>query len=323
MKKIYILLAALVLIAGCDDGDMTFKALDFEDFNAPARCSTESNTVYLTNGSEALILNLPPAVFLNVPSPTDGAGNYTPTVVLVGGSSSYTMYYRNYSGNVNSGTLCQSSGTPNLLEQWTANGRLLVTTTESRNAEGRLTGYSHQLYIESATLSKDGQEITIINNLLGSFTTAVNITFDFDEVAENEPRLPVPCSNNTSILYKINGSEALQLKIAQTYFDGQPKTININTNNDDGDDVTLYFLKYAGNVAGNVICTPAPTDTRQEQLWIADTGTLEITYEEVNGETKPVIRFRNIVFYNNAQSVERYTPLNNDGETYWFGPNPY
>lgn len=321
MKKIYILLASLALLTGCDDGDMSFKALNFENFSAPARCNTESNTVYLTNGSEALILTLPSTVFLNVPSSKDSGGNYIPTEVLVG-SGSNTMYYRNYSGNVNSGTLCQSSGTPNLLEQWTANGRLLITTTENRT-DGKLTGYSHQIVVESATLNKGDQEITIVNNLLGSFTTAVNIDFDFDELTTGESSVPRKCSSGKQ--YKINDSfraETLELQIPASYFaDGQSKSINLVNN--PNDDIFLYFNVYERNVDASVVCaTDNNNIPNKDQVWLVRSGILEITYESEN--SRYVMRFRNLVFYNNNSSTETFTPLDNDQSDeaglYWFGP---
>jgi hypothetical protein len=326
MKKIYILLAALVVMAGCDDGDMTFKALNFEDYSAPARCGTDSNTIYLTNGSEALILNLPATVFLNVASPKDAAGNYVPTAIAVGGGSSYTMYYRNYSGTVGNATLCLSSGTPALLEQWTANGRLLITTTENRDATtNKLTGYSHQIVIESATLSKGDQEVTIVNNLLGSFTTTVSIDFDFDVLLDNvTPLVPRRCSNGKQ--YKINDglrSETLELQIPDTYFtDGQSKSIDLANNVND--DISLYFNVYETTVDASVVCA---TDTNnipnREQVWLVRSGFIEITYNDPEPGNY-TIRFRNLVLYNNNSQSETFTPLDNDASgtagLYWFGP---
>ena len=324
MKKIYILLAALVVMAGCDDGDMTFKALNFEDYSAPARCGTDSNTIYLTNGSEALIMTLPPAVFLNVASPKDAAGNYVPTAVMVGGSSQYTMYYRNYSGTVSSPALCQSSGTPTLLEQWTANGRLLITTTENRApTTNKLTGYSHQIVIESATLSKGEQEVTIVNNLLGSFTTTVNIDFGFDTLVTGEQSVPRRCSSGKQ--YKINyarTTETLELQIPSSYFTGTgPQSIDL-INNAAGD-IFLYFNVYERPVSALDVCA---TDTNnlpnRTQSWLVRSGKIEINY--VPASNQYIISFRNLVFYNNATnaSAETFVPLDNTSEAgvYWFGP---
>lgn len=320
MKKIIIMLAAFAFITGCDDGEMTFKALDFATFGSPTRCVPESNTLYKTNGTEALVFNLPPILFPNV-------ANGTARIIPVGTGTSYSMSYRNYSGAVGAGALCNSTGTPTILEEWPGSGNLSITSTERRDpTTNKLEGYNHALMLVTATFSNNGQEVTVVDNFLGTLETNLDIDFEFDEQEAGVANDPVRCTTDSSKLYKIsvdNPAEVLQLNIDSGYFVTQERqSYDLDTDNDNGD-IILYFIKYETGVGRNVICSPSPNDPLREQLWQATSGKIEITWEaDTDNIFKHIIRFRDLVLRNNGANNEVYTPLNNETETYRFGPNP-
>jgi len=309
MKKIFVLLAALVLFAGCDDGDMTFKTFNFQDGAAPKQCTLDKSVLYQINGTEVLIMNLSESLFLNIVSPTDGNGAYIPTRVAVGSNTSYKMYYRNYSSTANDATICSSSGTPNVLEQWTGNGSLLITTTELRNTSGVLTGYSHAVVIESATFSNGEQEITITDNQLGSFSTTLGFTFNFN----NTSSVLQKCTDRS--VYKISnadGKEVLDLKLfKESYFTSSAaeQTINLATVDNDN----FYFRRFVTTVGSNNICTPSPTDPVQEQVWLSTGGNLRIIRSastDFPGQFNYEIRLYQGVFISNANGLVIYRPEN-------------
>jgi hypothetical protein len=329
MKKIYILLAAIILIAGCDDGDMTFREFNFTDNISPVQCTLNKSTIYRINGSEALVLNLAESLFLNVESAKDANGNYIATEVPVG-SNSYSMFYRTYSGTPNNATFCGSSGSPNITEQYTGNGRIGIITSPITDSNGKVTGYAHQLNIISATFSKGDQEVTIIDQLLGSFTTQLDITFDFG----NETDVPTPanlvrrCDNGT--LFKVNGTETLQLQIPASYFTSTEaeRVIDINATNNNAsndDNIVLYFVEYGATIGTNnrAVCAPLVTDPRPVKTWIVSGGNIVISYaQDVDGVFKHTIRFRNLVLRNNDSSAEIYRPISNGTDGFWFGFYP-
>ncbi|HYD90274.1 MAG TPA: hypothetical protein VEA37_02165, partial [Flavobacterium sp.] len=97
MKKIFCLIAALSLLSGCDDGDMTFKSFDFS--GVTSQSCNNSNIYFKINGEEALILTLSDGALLNEET-VDG-----PREIAVG-SGGNTIIYRDYEGTVTSSMLC-------------------------------------------------------------------------------------------------------------------------------------------------------------------------------------------------------------------------
>jgi len=313
MKKIFLVLTAIVLFSSCDDGNMTFKTFNFSAGAVPASCPDNRGTIYQINGTEVLLFKLDTSLLLNVPSPMVN-GVYQPTRVAVG-SGTNRMYYRTYSGIPNAATFCGSSGTPNLVEEWPGNGTLLIITTEVR-VDGKLTGYERQITIESATFSNGEQEVTITGNNLGAFTELLNYNFDFpgDIVAT--------CS--TTLAYKTNGVQSLELYLENpAYLSGSTALADINLNDDllpQQDNNNLYFRKFNTTVTRNNICTGLPSGTVQTQLWRAISGTVKIIPtpdSEDSSRTDYEIRLYNAVFINNAAPTESYSPINTPGLDYY------
>ena len=138
MKK-FLGLVALLLIMGCDDGDMSFDTFDFTD--AVAQKCTDGNILYKINGSEVLILDIDPSNFIN-------AEDLQGKIIPIGTTNKVT--YRNYSGTVtnSSGIICTDvpPATPTVIEEWIAvGGSIKIITSKLLDNEGNINGYAHQI----------------------------------------------------------------------------------------------------------------------------------------------------------------------------------
>jgi len=318
MKKIFLALVAFALFAGCDDGDMTFKTFDFTQGSAPALCGDDRGTIFKINGSEVLLLNLDPSLLLRVQSQGE-VGAFIPTRVAVGSTGPNRMYYRTYSSTPNERTFCASSGIPNLVDEWSGNGTVLITTTAVVDeATGAVTGYQYSFTIESATFSNGEQEVTILDSFLGQFTEPNNFTFNFSGTGS---RLSA-CADR-KIAYKTNGVESLELRFQDdSYLSGDDeKTIDLNDDAVGVEDLNnLYFRKFNTSVTGNNICSGEPSGTVQVQLWRAISGIVRIrprTNDEDTTITNYEIRLENVIFSNNDAPRELYSPANTTGFNYY------
>jgi hypothetical protein len=94
MKKLLFLIASILLLQACDDGDITLESFDFE--TATVQSCPSNNLVFKINENELLLLNIPTSSFVNEETP-DGS----PRIVAV--NSTNKIIYRIYSDNLNTG----------------------------------------------------------------------------------------------------------------------------------------------------------------------------------------------------------------------------
>lgn len=337
MRKIFMpLIAAALLLTGCDDGNMTFKTFSFS--GTVAACTTDENILYSTNGTEALILNINRSLLENVETKKNANGDYIPEEITLG--STTTLTYRNYDGTATANVICGSGvSTPAIIDEWTSVGTLQVITTEYRDEDtGALLGYDHQLTIKNATLKKGDEEITIVDNLYGSVRDLLGFNFNFITAA-GDPIPPLDCKDGTATasptVYLLNTTEALQLALQEknTYFSEVTTgtvTQDIDLSVDDEDDV--YFRVFAGSISANYICVtagnPQPVSPVESQRWTAVSGTIRIIsspYTDVaTGETgtQHEIRFYDVVLNKtNPASSQIFSPTNTldeDGNPYTY-----
>lgn len=319
MKKIFALLASMFLLLGCDDGDMTFKTFNFGTVQAQ-RC-TDRNIIYKANGTEVLILNIDPAVFVNAETGVDA-----PRVVTLGGEGVNSIIYRNYSSNVSTGangTLCSEipPASPTVKEEWIGEGTLAVETNSIVNELGVTTGFSHQIKLVSVRFRRNGEEITINDNLFGSVVTELGYTFNFG--TEEEPVMIQECNG---LVFKRNLEEALILAFDETVFQNVPGETTIDlANTADGNEV--IFNVYDGPITNANICDAIPPISPVvENQWEALSGTVRIitTEDTLNpGMYNHVIRFDNITFQNvtTAETFDLFNVvvIENEAEGYLFG----
>ena len=289
MKKIFGLIAALILVMGCDDGEMSFNTFNFSNGN-PASCGN-SNLYYKINGSEVLIIDLSGSPLINVPT-EDGV----PRLVTIG--STNTITYRNYDGTPTSASICNfpAPASPGVIEEWSGEGTLSIETDIVENSNGIITGYSHKITLLDISFSRDGKTTRIVDNEFGSVVVPISFTFNFG-VEEADLQLKT-CTEN-DLIFKRKAREALILNIDPDVFSdnvaGSTDTINITDLEDEG----VIFLVYDGSITDTHICSViAPITPNITERWEATAGTITINTVAASGNTgvNHEITFTNMVF---------------------------
>jgi len=172
MKKFLGLLAVLILLNGCDDGDLTVEAIDFTKVTAGS-CG---EIVYKINGTEALFIKIPENLepFKNEVTPV-GA----PTQYAIGGD--VVVRYRGYNGPVSAENICPNAIqpiTPVATVEWAATaGTIEIATTPIYSAPDAVTGrvrllkYNHNIVIKGLKFLKpDGEQFYDVF-AFGDYTT--------------------------------------------------------------------------------------------------------------------------------------------------------
>ncbi len=318
MKKILGLIATLILVMGCDDGEMSFNTFNFAD-GTPSRCS-DSNLYYKINGSEVLLLDLSGNPLSNVPT-VQGE----PRLITIGATN--TITYRNYDDTPGAGSICSfpAPASPAVLEEWIGEGTISIQTDAVRNTSGILTGYSHKITLVDVSFTKNGETTRIVDNEFGSIVIPVGFTFNF---GMEEADLELDKCPENNLIFKRRGNEALLLNLDPAVFAdnvaGSTDTITFT----DLEDAGVIFLVYNGSVSESNICSVInPVTPVITERWEA-TGTVTINTVAVSGEPGAVeheITFSNMVFTKVSDSSGQTFTISDlvapvPGETgYYFG----
>lgn len=219
MKKIFGLIAILVITMGCDDGDMIFKTFDFSSVTNVESCdnnntgNTVSNTViFKIKGTEVIVLDLDPTALVNEATYNPETQKDNPRNVTIDGVKN-KIKYTNYKGTVTKAMLCGGalSSLPDVIDQWNGTGNLSIRTDEVRKA-GKLTGYTHQITLANISFKNGEETITINNNLFGSRLVNLDVIFNFVPDGQENPKIQT-CPNNSGLIYTSKGNEALILSL--------------------------------------------------------------------------------------------------------------
>ncbi len=268
MKRIVGLLVLLLLLNGCDDGNLVLETINFEDAITQS-CST-NNILYKLKEKEALLLEIPTSSFTNEPTEIG-----TPTEITIGGSN--RLVYRFYNGTVAANNICETipPATPSVTNQWTAAGGTIqiittaIKTTNTTDNSTRISGYNHNIVFKNITFTKaNGTQVYETFPFGDYVTTTTSLPFGFDETTER-------CTANTpNLLYNYTGSEALTLDIDPSLIDNtvtplnSPRTGILGTTTN-----KLTYRLYAGLIPTSYFCnTSIPTTPAISQEWNAIAG---------------------------------------------------
>lgn len=268
MKRIVGLLVLLLLLNGCDDGNLVLETINFEDAITQS-CST-NNILYKLKKKEALLLEIPTSSFTNEPTEIG-----TPTEITIGGSN--RVVYRFYNGTVAANNICETipPATPSVTDQWTATGGTIqiittaIKTTNTTDNSTRISGYNHNIVFKNITFTKaNGTQVYETFPFGDYVTTTTSLPFGFDETTER-------CTANTpNLLYNYTGSEALTLDIDPSLIDNtvtplnSPRTSILGTTTN-----KLTYRLYAGLIPTSYFCnTSIPTTPDISQEWNAIAG---------------------------------------------------
>jgi hypothetical protein len=268
MKRIVGLLVLLLLLNGCDDGNLVLETINFEDAITQS-CST-NNILYKLKEKEALLLEIPTSSFTNEPTEIG-----TPTEITIGGSN--RVVYRFYNGTVAANNICETipPATPSVTDQWTATGGTIqiittaIKTTNTTDNSTRISGYNHNIVFKNITFTKaNGTQVYETFPFGDYVTTTTSLPFGFDETTER-------CTANTpNLLYNYTGSEALTLDIDPSLIDNNVTPLNSPRTGILGTTTNkLTYRLYAGLIPTSYFCnTSIPTTPDISQEWNAIAG---------------------------------------------------
>lgn len=293
MKTFFGLIAVLLLIMGCDDGDMTFKTFDFS--TASKESCLDNNIIFKFKDTEALILELSPTALIDSSTIDPATGNHIPRLVPIGGGANNGFItYRNYTGTVTKETLCNEipPAFPSVIDEWKGEGQLSIITTEDRQ-DGKLKGFIHQITLKNVTFTKGGETITINDNIFGFVKSDLDIVFEFIPQGAVVP-LVESCDNG--LIYTRKNNEALILSLPNgtlpTTVD--TKTITLETENQ----ILIVFKVFENAVSPNNICNPIITPV-VKQHWTVESGKMIIKTTAGEGDKLiHEIRLKDVVFEN-------------------------
>jgi hypothetical protein len=204
MKRVFSLLFFILVLNGCDDGNLTLETIDFEDTQTQS-CSS-NNIIFKLKEKEALLLEIPKTYFVN--EPTDPT---TPLVVNID-NSTVRVIYRFYDGAVSSENICNTipPAKPFITDQWTAtSGKIEITTTAITTAGSipgstKITGYNHRIEFKNITFAKTNGTQVYETFVFGDYVTpATLLPLSFDQTAEQ-------CSLSKQV-YNYNSGESIIL----------------------------------------------------------------------------------------------------------------
>lgn len=308
MKKIFSLIAVLMLLSGCDDGDMTFKTFDFSAATT-AKCTVDSGILYYKiSGTEALILELAEGQLTNVLTYDPVLKKEVPKEISISGTTNKVTYINYASGTTPTpSTMCTRLAAPAAAtdERWIGTGVISVLTTAKTGTTapniGKITGYDHQITLKNITFTKGVESITINNNLYGTITIDNGFTFEFLGTDTTVPPIVKRCENN-ELLYTNKETRALVADISNiaTAF---PAAVGETTVDFNGTTERLLFTMFDATVRPDRICEPGGTGVSgnpvPNQRWSALSGKMIIkTTQDVNNVYKSTIYLKDVVFTN-------------------------
>lgn len=309
MKKIFCLIAAFMLLVGCDDGDMGYKTFDFTSVTLQAcpdnaKPETTTEIYYKINGTEGLILTLPKGALINSPTQDPITEIDTPREIVLGSTNTLTYY-----DFVSKPTaLCMVSEIPAYNEKWEGAGTLLVSTYPNLDSNNKLLGYTHFITIENVSFSREGETITVIDSNLGDVIK--NFNFDFKFIATGQTKPSVEICTDSNILFTRLNKETLSLNVtdfAGTFVNTTgTKTIAI-PNPTGEDDAIVLFNVYSSTASFQNVCAQGSNvPSLPVQKWQLAQGSIVIKTSETGGIYTHDIYLKDALFVSVINQQDRF-----------------
>ena len=320
MKRIFCLLAFVMALNSCDDGDLKVESFDFGNAQtAVCGLDTPNFFVYKINDNEALLVQLPEETFeLEQETPVG-----TPIVLTIG--PNVKAIYRLYSGSVVRETICSTipASSPVVTEEWVATGGTIEIVSNAVHpvveATGAnfITGYSHTITFRNITFDTgDGNTQTNREIPFGTYITAVTVPLNFTILTTNE------CVAD-NILFKASGNQVMTLDLDTATFNSlfvnevtvTPRISYINETN------ILTYRRFGTTIDQASFCA-GTVPPLLEELWTAENGVegisgiIEVSTVQIVGtdDYEHTIIFRKINF-GNIENDQKFT----FGTAYEFG----
>ena len=278
MKKYFGLFFLMLLLNGCDDGDVKVEEINFDSVTA----SSCGDIVYKVSGNEVLFLKIPIAdAFINEVTP---AGS--PRTFDIGGTVS--VRYRGYNGNVTADNICPDviqPISPVATVEWIATaGKVEITTTpvmslpDATTGATRLTGFNHDIVFRNIVFEKPTGRQIYDEFIFGNFTTtAITLPLDFDPASVHL------CPSGTT-LYNVAGGgiagmfiQNLDPALLSTSILNTPKQSLISTTANKLSYRLLTTAIPSGTYDDYFCPTTIPATPEINEEWLADEGVTDVS----------------------------------------------
>ena len=213
MKKIFGLLILVLLLNGCDDGNVTVQNIGFSDIANSSTCN--GDIVYKINGNQALIIKITNPITL-IPFANTITDINAPLEIPID-NTNLRIIYRNYNGAPSGANICDSppAATPSVTEEWYGiGGTMEVTTTAIKsspdaNNATKITGYNHYIVFKNITFQKPEGTQTYGGDgfIFGNYVTLTTLTYPFGSQLTFNPCTGTP----PSTLYTLSGNEGVSI----------------------------------------------------------------------------------------------------------------
>jgi hypothetical protein len=299
MKRVFSLLIFVLLLNGCDDGNLTLETINFE--KAVTNTCSNNNIIYKLKENEALLLEIPKTVFENEPT-TDP--KFPKTINI--DNSTYRVVYRFYDGIVSTNNICNiiPPAKPYVIDQWTASsGKIQILTTaiksnDETNNSTRITGYNHNIVFKNIKFAKTNGSQVYETFVFGDYITpSTPLPFGFDKTVEQ-----CPLSKD---VYNYASGEALTLEnLDATLIDNKETPLNTPRTAIIGSikNRLIYRLYSNGVLTPSYFCNsiPPPLPTISEE-WNGVVGVANISgIIEVSTIKSGTTTFKHTIVIKNA-----------------------
>lgn len=262
MKKLALLLFAGAIFTSCNDGDLVFNDLNFNE--NVQKCSQKS-IYYKLNGNEMLLLNMTGIINDTIPLPLNQEFE-TPT--------SGNILYRQYSGKAVAASICDliAPATPQVVEEFTVNSagkikykrerRIIQKTNDTKVS----INYVYSFKFQNIVLSNQDKQIKYEDYNFGEYiNSSSTLDFSLGNVINYCDNSDIVINKDRQI-FKINNPEFQLTENVGT------QTVSLSNSNF----ITFYLLNQVINY--NEACDLNFSNPRTEitEEWKATTGTLEI-----------------------------------------------
>lgn len=274
MKRVFSLLILMLLLNGCDDGDLTLETIDFED--AETKSCSDNNIIYKLKENEALLLEISKKTFKNKPTDPN-----SPTVIDIDNSTNRVVYHF-YDGAVAEDNICNTipPAKPYAIDQWIASSGKIEIATTTKTTAGTIagstviTGYNHRIVFKNITFEKTNGTQVYKTFVFGDYITpATPLPFGFDKTVDQ-------CLISKDV-YNFTSGEALTLEkldatliVNEETQPDKPRTAIIGSDNNK----LIYRLYSNGVLSGSYFCnTPPPTLPTVSEEWNGVNGVANIS----------------------------------------------
>ncbi len=302
MKKITLFALTMMLATSCDDGDLVFESLNFEEVSMQ-KCE-DKELYYKVNDKELLVVNLTSTT--GEPLINDNLQIGDELEVLT--STTNQIIYRLYDSSLsNQNVLCADvpPANPQVVDEYVSenNGSIMIykqlQVNESESQNNQFTvAYNFSILFKNIVLTSGEQQIKYPDYTFGTYQ-AESYTLNFNQFDQDEIN---SCNNNQ--FYLETSDKVMQLQITETLPTAVGESIvNLSEN---------QFVKVKINqgileqIEDYQACD-FDNDDLFFDVWTANEGTIKVTTREVDiaGNTQLVHDFElvNVVFENYDKSM--------------------